>query len=236
MVSSRLRRVEEKDASRRIAIAFLGIVGVSVFLLLFGVKILIGFSLLVDKIRGGSAPTDQQQVIILPPVLDPLPEATGSATITISGKGDPKTKAIIFVNDMEYKRVPVETNGTFNVSNIDIDGNSITIYAKLIDDKNNMSSVSNTITTTADRTAPKLTIDKPEDNTTINDGTHKVTVTGITDEDMKVTINGRIVVVKSDGSFSYSMPLNDGENILKIISRDSAGNETTVERKVIYQP
>lgn len=236
MVSSRLRRVEEKDASRRIAIALLGIVGVSVFLLLFGVKILIGFSLLVDRIRGGSAPVEQQQTIVLPPVLDPLPEATGSATISISGKGAPKTKAIVYVNDAEYKRIPVETDGAFTMSDIPIDGKSITIYAKLIDDKDNMSNASNTITTTADRTAPKLTIDKPEDNATINDGTHKVTVTGITDEDSKVTINGRIVVVKSDGSFNYQMPLNDGENKLKIVSKDEAGNETSVERKVTYQP
>lgn len=236
MVSSRLRRVEEKDASRRIAAALLGIVGVSVFLLLFGVKILIGFSLLIDRIRGGSTPAAQQQAIVLPPVLDPLPEATGSASITISGKGAPKTKAILYVNDTEYKRIPVENDGTFKLTNIEIDGSSISIYAKLIDDKNNMSNASNTITTTADRTPPKLTIDKPEDNSTINDGTHKVAVSGITDEDMKVTINGRIVVLKSDGSFTYSMPLNDGENKLKIVSRDAAGNETTVERKVTYQP
>jgi len=236
MVSSRLRRVEEKDASRRITIAVFGIIGVSVFLLLFGVKILIGFSLLVDRIRGGSTPDAQQQTIVLPPVLNPLPEATGSATISVSGKGIPKTYVILYVNETEYKRIPVEADGAFTMSNIPIDKGNIAIYAKLIDDKNNISNASNTITTTADRTAPKLTIDKPENNATINDGTHKVTVTGITDEDMKVTINGRIVVVKSDGSFSYQLPLNDGENKLTIISKDEAGNETSVERTVTYQP
>lgn len=236
MVSSRLRRVEEKDASRRIAAAIFGIIGISVFLALFGVRLLIGFSLLVDRIRGGSAPAEQQQAIVLPPVLDPLPEATGSATITISGKGAPKTTLILYVNDAEYKRLPVGSDGSFTVSDIDIDGSSMSVRAKLIDDKNNMSNFSNVVTTTIDRTAPKLTIDKPEDNTTVNDGTHKITVSGITDESIKVTINGRIVVVKSDGSFTYSMPLNDGENKLTIVAHDAAGNETSVERKVTYQP
>lgn len=236
MISSRLRRVEDKKASKRIAIALIGMVGLLVFLALFGVKILIGFSLLVDRLRGGSPPTIQQQSLVLPPVLDPLPEATKSEALDVHGKGTPKTQAIVYLNDTEYKKVPVGDDGTFTVSGVALSPGSVSISAKLIDDKNNISNLSNVITTTVDRTAPKLTIDKPEDNTTVNDGTHKVLVNGITEEDMKITINGRIVVVKSDGSFSYSMPLNDGENKLTIISHDPAGNETSVERTVTYKP
>lgn len=236
MISSRLRRVEEKTASKRIAIALIGMAALLVFLALFGVKILIGFSLLVDRIRGGSTAPQQQQSIILPPVLDPLPETTNSTTIDIRGKGTPKGTVIIYLNDAEYKKVPVADDGSFSVTGIAVEPGTVTISAKLTGDDDTISNLSNVITTVIDRTAPKLTIDKPEDNTVINDGTHKVTVNGLTDEDMKVTINGRIVVVKSDGSFTYSMPLNDGENKLTIVSKDAAGNETTVERTVTYKP
>ena len=236
MIRSRLRRVEEKTASRRIAIATIGSLAILVFLALFGVRILIGFSLLVDRIRGGSPPTQQQQALILPPVLDPLPEATKSATVTIKGRGAANATLLVYVNDVEYKKLAVSDDGTFEVPEIPAEEGTLTVSAKQMDEKNNISDLSNIITTLVDRTAPKLTIDKPEEGTTINDGTHRVTVYGVTDEDMKVTINGRIVVLKSDGSFTYSMPLNDGENKLTIISRDSAGNETGVERNVMYKP
>ncbi len=61
-------------------------------------------------------------------------------------------------------------------------------------------------------------------------------MTGTTDQDVTVTISGRIVVVKSDGSFSYNMPISDGANKLEIVSTDAAGNSTKVERNVTYQP
>lgn len=236
MISSRIRRYEEKNASRRIATALIGTAGLLVFFGVFGIRMLIGFSLLIDRIRGGSAPIPQQQAVILSPVLDPLPEATKATTITIHGKATAKMQLILFLNDAEYKRLAVSDDGTFEVNDIPVSEGSVTASAKITDDKNNISELSNVITTMVDRTAPKLTVDKPADGITINDGTHKATVNGITDEDMKVTINGRIAVVKSDGSFTYSMPLNDGENILSILSKDAAGNETKVERKVIYQP
>lgn len=219
------------------AMAVIGMVGTLVFLALFGVKILIGFSVLVDNLRGNSPAQQQpQQSLVLPPVLDPLPEATHSATIDVHGRGTAKMTAILFVNDDEYKKVPIAEDGTFAVADIPVEPGAVTIRAKITDGKDNTSDFSPGITTLVDRTAPKLTIDKPEDNTTVNDGTHKVTVNGITDEDAKVTINGRIAVVKSDGSFTYSMPLNDGDNVLTIIAKDPAGNETTETRKVIYKP
>lgn len=236
MVPSRLRRFEEKNATRRIAIAIFGSIAILVFLALFGVRILIGFSLLIDRLRGGTQQQTPQQTLILPPILDPLPEATKSATLTVHGRGAPKTEVALYLNDEEYKKIDVDEDGTFEISGIPVEEGKVTLNAKLIDEKNNTSDFSNTISTLIDRTAPKLAVDKPEDNTTINDGTHKVTVNGVTDEDMKVTINDRIVVVKADGSFTYSMPLNDGENKLAIIARDPAGNETKIERKVIYQP
>ncbi len=235
MVLSRISRVEERKARRRIAVAFLGSVVLLVFLAFFGLRILVGFSLLIDRIRGTTPQSQQQSAILLPPILEQLPEATNSATIQVSGKATPKTTLILFVNAQEYKKIPVPESGDFTVTEIPVTEGDLTISAKVTDDKDT-SDTSNILTTVIDRTPPKLTIDSPENNSTVNDGTRKVTVTGLTDEDMKVTINGRIVVVKSDGSFTYSMPLNDGDNKLTITSRDPAGNETSSERTVKYIP
>ena len=237
MVHSRMSRFEEKTARHRIAIGLIGSLTILVFLAVFGLKLLIGFSVLVDRIRGGSSPsTSTQQSILLPPVLNSLPEATNSATITISGTAQSKDQVILYVNNAEYKRITVPDTGTFQFSDIAVDEGTVTASAKILDSKQNASDLSNVITTVIDRTPPKLTVDAPADNTTINDGTHKVLVTGKTDQDMNLTISGRIVVIKSDGSFSYSMPLSDGANKLEIVSTDTAGNSTKVERNVTYQP
>ncbi len=238
MLRSRLNRVQEKSARHRIAIGLIGSVALLIFLALFGVKLLIGFSVLVERIRGSTTPlpSSNGQTILVPPVLDQLPEATNSATLTVSGTAQAKNQIIIYLNDKEYKRATAGDNGTFQFTDIPVDEGTVTMSAKVTDGKNALSDASNVVTTTIDRTPPKLTVDSPSDNATVNDGTHKVTVTGVTDEDMKVTITGRIVVVKSDGSFTYSMPLNDGANKLEVVSTDTAGNSTTVVRNVTYQP
>ena len=236
MVPSRLRRVEEKTAMRRMGLAVIGSIALLLFVAIFGLKILIGFSLLVDRIRGTAPQTQTNDVTLQPPVLNPLPEATNSATLIISGKGTAKATLTLTVNDKEYKKTKVGDDGTFSITDIPADEGDFTASAKISDDKNNVSQASNMISTTVDRKPPKLDVSDPEDGKTVNDGTHKVSVQGITDEDMKVTINGRIVVVKSDGSFTYAFALNDGENKLEIVSRDDAGNETKVTRTVTYQP
>jgi hypothetical protein len=61
-------------------------------------------------------------------------------------------------------------------------------------------------------------------------------IKGLTDAGVIIWINDRFVAVKDDGSFNYSIRLQDEENTLNILARDSAGNETRLERKVIYQP
>jgi hypothetical protein len=236
MITSRLRRVEDKRASKRILIAILGSVALLVFLLMFGLKILIGFGAMLDKIRGSSPQQQTVSDLLLPPILDSLPEATHSATISIRGKSEPKKEVIIYINDSEYKKVTTTDAGEFTIESIPVEETKITITAKLVGEKDQMSAASNVVTTVIDRTPPKLTVSKPEDNQTINDGSHKVTVEGMTDEGMRITVNDRIAVVKADGSFIYAMSVSDGETVLMIVSTDPAGNQTKVERRVTYQP
>jgi bacillopeptidase F len=109
-----------------------------------------------------------------------------------------------------------------------------TISARLTDAKGNLSDASNIVSITYANTPPKLVVSDPADNSTVNGDTASVVVNGTTDDNITVTINDRMVVVKSDDSFSYTFPLNDGDNTLKIVATDAAGNQTTVTRKVTY--
>ena len=235
MVYSRMGRIEDKKAKKRLLLALVGTIVFLAFFGIFGLKLLVGFSLLVDKLRGSTPPPAQSQTIILPPVLDALPQATKSATLTVRGSGQEGSVAIIYVNDEESKKTTVTKDGGFSVTLQGLSDGINTISAKLTDDKGNTSDLSNILSVTIKKTAPILELTAPEDNSTVNGDDNKVTISGKTEEDTGVTVNGRIIVIRSDNSFTYAYPLNAGDNKLTIIATDGAGNETTIERNVKYQ-
>ena len=235
MLRSRLSRLEERKQRKRLTLALVGSIAVLIFVGLFGVRVLIGFSLLVDRIRGTSPQTQQSSSLILPPVLDPQPTATNSASINITGRGQGGLTLIVYLNEGEFKKIRVPEDGSFSVTGIPLSNGSNSISAKLTDDKDGTSDLSNVLSVTYATTPPNLEITAPEDNANISGEPNTVAVTGTTDDDINVTINDRLVVVRGDNSFSYNYPLNEGDNILTIVATDAAGNQTRIERKVIYR-
>lgn len=235
MAYSRLTRVSDRKEKRRLVLAIAGIIGIFVLILAFGVKALIGFSLLVEKLRGASPATTQQtQTTILPPTLDPPSSATNSATISVTGKGQAELTLILYVNGKEFKQTAVQKDGTFSLSSVPLTTGANTISAKLTDTKGNVSDLSNIVSVIYGNTPPKLVISDPADNSTVNGDPNTVTINGMTDDNVTVTINDRMVVIKTDNSFSYNYPLNEGDNILNIVATDASGNQTTIQRKVTY--
>lgn len=235
MPHSRLSRLEERKETRRLILAITGIIAIFALIGLFGVRALIGFSLFVDKSKGASPSAGvQNQTVILPPTLNPPPEATNTATISVSGKGQPNLSLIVYLNDAQFKKLSVPTDGNFSINAIPLSDGDNTISAKLTDDKGNTSDLSNVVSVAYASKPPKLDISGPADNANISGDPNTVAVAGATDDNITVTINDRLIVVKSDNTFSYDYPLNDGDNILTILATDAAGNQRKVTRKVIY--
>ena len=233
---TRLGRIEEKKQRKRLWLAIVGSIALIVFLLIFGFKLLIGFSLLVEKLHG--SPQSNQnptQTIILPPTLNPLPVATKSSSLVVSGSGQSDLTAIVYVNDTETKNIPIAKSGMFTAQLVNLKDGVNTISAKLMDTKGNLSDLSNVLTVEIKQKQPTLDISSPNDNTSILGDNNAVTINGKTDDNTTVTVNGRFIVIKSDNSFSYQYPLGDGPNKLTITATDDAGNTTTVERNVTYQ-
>lgn len=235
MQYSRLRRYEDSRQTRKMYGAIAGIIAIFIFLSFFGLKLLIGFSLLVDKIRG----TPQQQVaqqLILPPELDPLLIATNSATIDVTGKAQAGMTVIIYINDTDTEKTTVDKNGEFRFENVKLTEGSNTLSAKQMDEAKNVSALSEVLTITSKKTKPQLEISDPSDNAQIRGENNIITISGKTNDDFNsVTINDRLAIVRGDGSFSYEYHLSEGDTTLAIIATDPAGNQTTVERKVNYQ-
>ncbi len=236
MTYSRLRKFEEKRQERKIVGALAGIVAIFLFLVFFGLKILTAFSLLVDNIRGNSKKTTitTQEQLILPPELDPIPIATNSATILITGKGTAGLTAILNINELDTKETIVTEDGSFKFTNVPLSDGSNSFSVKLTDDKKNVSTSSDVLTITYKKSKPTLDVTTPSDGAKISGEQNTITVSGKTEDTNTVTINGRLVVMKNDGSFTYDYPLGEGDTTLQIVAKDPAGNETKVERKVSY--
>lgn len=234
MALSRIGRYEERKLRTRLILSIIGSIAIIAFLLVFGLKILIGFSLLVERLKG-SSPTQQTQSLLLAPTLDSLPIATNSATLSITGTGTPGSILILYVNEGEAKKLTIPSEGRFTVASVKVIEGQNTVSAKLTDEKQNLSDLSNVLTITVKRSPPSLEITSPSPNAAITGDKNTVDVVGKAEEGSTVTVNGRFVVIQNDGSFSYPYPLSDGDNTLVVVAVDAAGNQTIVERKVTYQ-
>ena len=101
-------------------------------------------------------------------------------------------------------------------------------------DNDGNSAVQKTVTFTVDTVAPVLTINSPVDNSVTGSTTCVVsgTTNDSTSSPVTVKINGEAVSVAANGTFSKTITLTEGENVITIVATDSAGKSTTVTRTV----
>lgn len=234
MYRSRLNRFEEKKEKKQIFLAIIGSIAFLAFIGIFGVKILIGFSLFIDKLRG-APPKTTEETYLLPPIIDPMLEATNSANLSISGRVSQKGTVLVFVNDEEARKIPVAEDGTFTVDSIRLKEGMNTVSAKLTDDTGKTTELSEVQKIIYKKGKPKLEITDPTDKKEIRGETNTVVIKGTTEETARVTVNDRFVVVNSDGSFTYNFTLSEGDNKIKTKVTDIAGNTTEDERTVNYK-
>lgn len=81
---------------------------------------------------------------------------------------------------------------------------------------------------------PALTIDAPNNQAIVSE--QHVAVTGKTDPDATVMINGVSTVVRDDGQFYYQIAVNPGVNKITVSAVSKFGKITTAVREVGYQP
>lgn len=110
---------------------------------------------------------------------------------------------------------------------------SHTFSVKAKDEAGNESEVL-TYTFIVDITPPPLEVTSPQDGTQAKD--KLIDITGKTEPNIKVDINGVVVNSDSEGNFTASYSLNEGDNLLTIKAIDKAGNETVKKIHVIYKP
>lgn len=110
-------------------------------------------------------------------------------------------------------------NHTIKVNASDNDGNAAT---------------QKTVTFKIDTTPPTLSVTSPVNGLVTNNAS--ITVSGttndITSSPVTLTVNGEAVTVGSNGAFTTTLTLTEGNNTITVVATDSAGKKTTVTRTV----
>ncbi len=233
MGRSRLSRRMEQKTKKNLLLSVLGIILVILLIFKFGIPLLINLSLLLS---GSKTNQEQSQnhdpSFIAPPILDPFPEATSSANIIVSGIASKDETISLYINDSLIDSAKTKDNGTFSFKETITAGES-TIKAKAIAG-NKESEFSSALTTSFKSAPPSLKISSPSNGQSFSKDQNVTEVKGTTDSDVKVTVNGFWAISDDQGNFSYRLPLQNGENKIKIVAADTAGNKTEKEIKVNY--
>src|SRR5229473_308306 len=118
-------------------------------------------------------------IFIVQPSLDPLPTATNSAKIVVSGKGEEGSTINLYVNDSVTDKEDAGDDGTFKFQVTLIKGdNKIYVKAK----KNSGTSLpSDSVTIFFKNNNPSLNITSPTDGQTFSKDQNTVLVSGSTD-------------------------------------------------------
>src|SRR5438093_673238 len=160
-------------------------------------------------------------------VTSPNDGLTGTALTPVSGTTEPG--ATVTVNG-----VSTAVNATTGHFSRDIvlpdSANTITVVAK--DRAGNTATDVRSVT--LDTTAPSLTVTAPAQGSRVP--TNSVQVTGTTDVDAIVSVNGISAPVASSGGFDVTIVLLDGRHTVTIVATDPAGNKAQVVRTIDVGP
>lgn len=232
MRTSRLQENSQKRMVRSMIIAIVIIIVLLIFIIGYGPKLLIKFSVLMSGSQANQGTINASSSIsyVPPPILNQMESATNSANIQISGSESQQNVTInLYVNGQQTDQTGLKPNNSFSFNNVTLTQGSNTIEAKANTTNNTESAYSNQIQITYDTKAPSLTVSSPQDGQSFNQSQSPVTITGKTDPGVQVIINGAWAIVDPQGNFTYSYTLQSGDNDLKIQAIDAAGNTTLKE-------
>ncbi len=127
--------------------------------------------------------------------------------------------------------IPISTNGSFQFLATGEGSTTYTIKAVDLAGNENESKLTVIFNKLAPANPPKLTVSAPADGTTLYQT--PVVVQGQTDKDATVTINGKDATVQADGSFTASIIVPQGENIIKVVALRN-GKTKEVDIRIKY--
>lgn len=224
-------RISKKKQQQMVRQTVLIIVTAIALLAAFIFYIMPQFIRLADGFLNGSSGIleDQDQVPPQTPILSAPVSATNSASLPVSGVGEAGSQVVLVLNGETLDEVEIDDEGEFKFKVPLSEGeNAMAVYS--IDEAGNESVQTREYKVFLDTEAPSLELEDLEDGKTIELRKNQITnIKGTTEPQAKVFINDRLVYAKSDGSFSMSYKLEEGDNQLKFRVVDKGGNQSEKE-------
>lgn len=151
---------------------------------------------------------------------------TNEETVTVTGTTVPNVDIAIFNNDEEVAVVTSDEEGAFRAE-ISLEYGENSLLARVKSDRG-YSAPSESILVTYDGEAPEVTITAPKNGQKYNREVITVTGTVVDDYLDSVTVNGTKANVTGN-EYSARIILDEGENVITVVAKDRAGNETVQE-------
>jgi len=228
-----MQTLRRKQNSQKQNITYIALIVILViFFATVGLRLVINTSLFIAGFsnKESSKQTSDEDKILIAPEITNLPDATNSAQITISGIAQRSSSVKIFANNEEQKEVNV-TDDEFNTEiQLNKGENSLYVLASYSQSKRTKKSPNYTVFYLHEK--PKLEISEPQNESTVN--TADITIKGLTNKDIIVKVQNVPAVIDQEGNFSSPIRLKEGENIIKITAEDKAGNNESIELKIIF--
>jgi hypothetical protein len=232
---SRLAKNFEKRSRNTLILSVLGIFAVLFLLFKYGIPLITETSYQVGQItnsQNNSKTQTTNNTYVAAPSLDSLPQAVNKPDLAISGTALTGLKIQLYVNGSQVDETNTDSNGTFKFG-IQLSSGDNIIKARAVSGTN-QSDFSDSSVVTYKNAGPSLTIDSPHDGDNISSGSSPINVTGKTDPDSMVTVNGFQAIIDQNGNYTYSLALNGGGNDIKVVSTDNAGNQTAKQVHINY--
>ncbi len=230
---SRLARRSEFRTKRQSALLIIASVVILALFIIYGFPAILNLAGAIGNLRGQKITTADKALPPMTPRFSQDFVATKSATITIHGVADSKISVEIFQNDRSLGTTLAKDDGSFSLD-VDLSRGDNLFTAQAISESGQKSATSDPYKVTYLASPPKLDLSSPKDGDSFKDS--PIVVLGTTDPNASVTVNDHLAIVTGSGSFSYNLTLTNGDNKVKIVATDQAGNQTTKEITVKYNP
>jgi hypothetical protein len=235
---SRLSWVEERKLRRKSYV--FGILAIFLFFgfVFWGIpgipKI---FTLIRDISSSGNLPSSYSGFSPPPPKISPLPAATNSAELYVSGSAEPHSSVEISLNKQSQSMVIADESGVFRSYKLILSEGTNLITVTAISKAGGRSLPSGETKIIFDKNPPEIEIFEPQDGQRVV-GIKKnlINISGKVNKQVNLTLNERFVLTSATGEFSVNYTLSPGDNVLNFIATDTAGNTTTKSLRVSYEP
>lgn len=224
---------DEIKTYKKIALLLTGFFVILLIIWFMGTTFINALAFLSNGNTDTTRENNKSTLPLLIPKLQGLPEATNSDTLTILGETTAEVTVTIFVNGKEVSKTKSDSSGNFKFENVKLITGDNLIKVVASNESNEKEEVSATVK--VDKTRPGLALITPVDGASLPTSTKSTNVTGSTETDAVVHINGSQAVVDASGKFTYNLSVTTGVNQIQVVSTDLAGNVTTVKLSVTVE-